>query len=309
MKILVTGCAGFIGSHTCEYLLKREDNIIGIDNLNNYYNINNKLENLQILKTYHNFTFEEQDICNTLSISKWKPDKIIHLASLAGVRYSIENPLLYQKINIGGFIHIMEEAIKNNVKQIVYASSSSVYGLNKKLPFSESDEIKSCNSPYACSKLSMEFYAKTYFQLYGINNIGLRFFTVYGPRGRPDMAPYKFLYAIKNNLKFKKFGNGTSSRDYTYIDDIVSGIIAAIDNKKNIECEIYNLGNSNSITLNDFISTCEKVTRKIAQIEEVEEQLGDVPHTCADITKAKKDLNFFPKINLEEGLTKMLEYI
>ena len=309
MKILVTGCAGFIGSHTCEYLLKRGDNIIGIDNLNNYYNINDKLKNLEILKTYENFTFEEQDICNTISISKWKPEKIIHLASLAGVRYSIENPLLYQKINIGGFIHIMEEAIKNDVKLVVYASSSSVYGLNKKLPFSETDEIKSCNSPYACSKLSMEYYAKTYFQLYGINNIGLRFFTVYGPRGRPDMAPYKFLYAIKNNLILKKFGDGTSSRDYTYIDDIVSGIIAAIDNKKNIDCEIYNLGNSNSITLNKFISTCEKITGKSAIIEEIEEQLGDVPHTCADITKAKKDLNFFPKINLEEGLTKMLEYI
>jgi UDP-glucuronate 4-epimerase len=199
----------------------------------------------------------------------------------------------------------MEEAVKNNVKQVVYASSSSVYGLNKKVPFSESDNIKSCNSPYACSKMAMELFAKTYFQLYGINNIGLRFFTVYGPRGRPDMAPYEFLNKIKNGNKFKKFGNGTSSRDYTYIDDIVSGIIAAVDNKKNIECEIYNLGNSTPVTLNEFISTCENVSGKVALYDQIEEQLGDVPHTYADITKARKDLDYNPKISLSDGLKQL----
>lgn len=305
MKILVTGCAGFIGSHTCEYLLKRGDIILGIDNLNDYYDVNKKKENLKILEKYNNFIFKKEDICDTKSIQEWKPEKIIHLASMAGVRYSIENPILYEKINIGGFIHIMEEAVKNNVKHVVYASSSSVYGLNKKVPFSENDNIKSCNSPYACSKMAMELFARTYFQLYGINNIGLRFFTVYGPRGRPDMAPYKFLNNIKNGNKFKKFGDGTSSRDYTYIDDIVSGIIAAVDNKKNIECEIYNLGNSSPVTLNEFISTCESISGNVAIYEQIGEQLGDVPHTYADISKAKRDLDYNPKTSLSDGLKQL----
>ena len=305
MKILVTGCAGFIGSHTCEYLLKRGDVILGIDNLNDYYDVNKKKENLKILEKYNNFIFKKEDICDTKSIEEWKPEKIIHLASMAGVRYSIENPILYEKINIGGFIHIMEEAVKNNIKHVVYASSSSVYGLNKKVPFSENDNIKSCNSPYACSKMAMELFARTYFQLYGINNIGLRFFTVYGPRGRPDMAPYKFLNNIKNGNKFKKFGDGTSSRDYTYIDDIVSGIIAAVDNKKNIECEIYNLGNSSPVTLNEFISTCESISGNVAIYDQIEEQLGDVPHTYADISKAKRDLDYNPKTSLSDGLKQL----
>ena len=305
MKILVTGCAGFIGSHTCEFLLKRGDMVLGIDNINDYYDINKKLENLKILEKYNIIAFKKEDICGTVSITNWKPDKIIHLAGMAGVRYSIENPALYEKVNIGGFINILEQAVKNNVKQLVYASSSSVYGLNKKVPFSESDEIKTCNSPYACSKMAMELFARTYYQLYGIKNIGLRFFTVYGPRGRPDMAPYKFLNAIKNGDKFKKYGDGTSSRDYTYIDDIVSGIIAALDNKKNIECEIYNLGNSSPVTLNEFISICEKVSGKTALYDQIEEQLGDVPHTYADISKAKQDLGYNPKIKLEDGLKKL----
>jgi UDP-glucuronate 4-epimerase len=301
-KILVTGCAGFIGSHTCEFLLKRGDTILGLDILNDYYDISLKERNLEILKRYPNFSFIKDDIKTTNVISEFKPEKVIHLASMAGVRYSLENPLLYETTNIGGFINILEECRKNNVKHIVYASSSSVYGLNTKIPFSEDDPIEKCNSPYACSKLCMEYYAKTYNQLYNLSNIGLRFFTVYGPRGRPDMAPYLFLNAIKNNIKFKKFGDGTSSRDYTYIDDIVSGIIGATDNKNNIKCKIYNLGNSSPVSLNEFIETCEKVTNKKAIFEQCPEQLGDVQHTYADITKAKNDLNYDPKTSLEEGL-------
>jgi len=308
-KLLVTGCAGFIGSHLCEKLLQKNYEVFGIDIINDYYDIRKKEENIKLLLNYNNFSFLREDICDTKIISKIKPSKIVHLASMAGVRYSIENPALYEKINIGGFINIMEEAVKNNVQQVIYASSSSVYGLNKKIPFSEEDPIKTCNSPYACSKMSMEIFAKTYYQLYKIPNIGLRFFTVYGPRGRPDMAPYKFLNAIKNGEEFKKFGDGTTSRDYTYIDDIVSGIIAAIENKKNIQCEVYNLGNSDPVTLNEFISTCEKVTNKKAIYKQIEMQLGDVPHTYADITKAKRDLNYSPKIKLEDGLRKMYESI
>ena len=307
-KVLVTGCAGFIGSHVCERLLKNNDTIVyGIDNLNNYYDVNLKKKNLKLLTKHYNFHFRKDDICNTKIISEIKPEKIIHLASMAGVRYSIENPDIYIKVNIQGFIHILEEARKNNVKHVVYASSSSVYGLNKKLPFSEDDKIESCNSPYACSKMSMELFAKTYYQLYGISNIGLRFFTVYGPRGRPDMAPYKFINAIKNEIEFKKYGGGTSSRDFTYIDDIVDGIINAYKNNNNIKCEIYNLGNSEPVLLNDFIKTCEKVCNKKARYEEIENQLGDVPHTYANINKAKKDLKYNPKIKLEEGLRRLYE--
>ena len=306
MRILVTGCAGFIGSHLCETLLKNDEiSILGIDNINDYYSPKIKEQNLETLRAYPNFEFRKEDICDTTSISDWKPHAVCHLASMAGVRYSIENPALYEKVNIGGFIHIMEECVKNDVKQVVYASSSSVYGLNKKVPFSESDEIKTCNSPYACSKMAMELFARTYYQLYGIKNIGLRFFTVYGPRGRPDMAPYKFLNAIKNGNRFKKYGDGSSSRDYTYIDDIVSGIISALFNKKNIECEVYNLGNSNPVSLNEFISTCEQVSGKTSVYDEMEEQLGDVPHTYADITKARQDLEYDPKTSLFDGLKKL----
>jgi UDP-glucuronate 4-epimerase len=306
--IIVTGCAGFIGSHVCEYLLKYNDKylIVGIDNLNNYYDINIKKNNLIILEKYNNFIFHLDDVYTTNLITKYKPWKIIHLASMAGVRYSIENPHEYIKNNIDAFINILEQSIKNGTKSIIYASSSSVYGLNKKLPFSEDDKIETCNSPYACSKMSMELFAKTYTQLYNISCIGLRFFTVYGPRGRPDMAPYKFLKAIKNEEKFKKFGDGTSSRDYTYIDDIVHGIISALFND-DIKCEVYNLGNSNPISLNNFILICETVCNKKAIYEECNEQLGDVPHTYADISKAKRDLNFNPKITLENGLKLMYD--
>jgi len=307
LKVLVTGCAGFIGSHVTEYLLKRGNKVLGIDNINDYYDPSIKKKNIKILQKYKNFEFRKEDICTTDSISKWKPHKVCHLASMAGVRYSIQNPKLYIKVNIEGFIHILEECNKNRVKQIVYASSSSVYGLNKKLPFNESDPIETPNSQYATSKMAIELYAKTYYQLYKLNLIGLRFFTVYGPRGRPDMAPYKFLKAISTGKTFKKYGDGSSSRDYTYVDDIVRGVVAAIDNKKEIKCEVYNLGNSSPVSLNEFIKLCEKVLGKRANYEQIENQLGDVPHTYADISKAKRDLDYEPKVSLEEGLTRMYD--
>tara|TARA_B100001059_G_scaffold109603_1_gene109673 strand:- start:8500 stop:9420 length:921 start_codon:yes stop_codon:yes gene_type:complete len=302
MKILVTGCAGFIGSHVSERLLKQGNIVLGIDNLNDYYDVNKKIENLEILNKYDNFEFRKEDICDTNCISEWKPDKICHLASMAGVRYSIQNPKIYVKVNIEGFIHILEEAVKNNIKDIVYASSSSVYGLNTKIPFSETDVIETCNSPYASSKMAMELFAKTYTQLYDINCIGLRFFTVYGPRGRPDMAPYKFMKAISEGKEFNKYGDGSSSRDYTFIDDIVDGVVSALDNKKKVKCEVYNLGNSSPISLNDFIELCEKVAGKKAIYKQIDNQLGDVPHTYADISKAKRDLRYEPKISLKVGL-------
>jgi UDP-glucuronate 4-epimerase len=307
MKILVTGCCGFIGSHTTEKLLKNNNDVYGIDNMNNYYDSKIKYNNLNILKEYSNFKFKQDDICTTNIISEFKPDVIVHLASMAGVRYSIENPKEYIRVNIEGFIHILEECKKNNINKIIYASSSSVYGLNEKVPFCENDNIKLCNSPYACSKLSMEIFAKTYFQLFGINSIGLRFFTVYGPRGRPDMAPYKFLNAIINNKEITKYGNGESYRDYTYIDDIVNGIIGSINNIDRIKFNIYNLGNSDPVTLNDFINMCSKVVGKTPIIKILENQKGDVPYTYANIEKAKIDLNYNPQIKLEVGLRMMYE--
>ena len=308
MKILVTGCAGFIGSHVAERLLKEGHDIVGIDNLNEYYDTKQKINNLNILKTYENFTFEKEDIVTTKIIDLIKPDKVCHLASMAGVRYSIENPNIYVDVNIGGFINLIEQAVNNNVSNFVYASSSSVYGLNKSVPFSESDKIVSCNSPYAASKRSMEIFANTYNQLYKIPLIGLRFFTVYGPRGRPDMAPYKFLNSIENRFQFEKYGDGSSMRDYTYIDDIVDGVIASL-NSDNKNSEIINLGNSSPISLNKFIETCEKVTKKKASYKQMNEQLGDVPITFADITKAEKLLNYKPKVGIEEGLTRTYNWL
>lgn len=306
--ILVTGCAGFIGSHLCEELLKNDYIVYGLDNINTFYNLY-KNKNLEILLKYKNFIFEKDDIRTTKIISKIKPTKICHLASIAGVRYSLEDPIIYYQNNVEGFINIMEEARKNNIKNVIYASSSSVYGLNEKVPFNEKDNLEKFNSPYALSKYCMELYAKLYYQLYNINSIGLRFFTVYGPRGRPDMAPHKFLNSIMNEKIIQKYGDGNSYRDYTYISDIVDGIIGAINNKNNIKCDVYNLGNSNPITLNNFIEICEKITNKNAIIEKLPNQLGDVPYTYADINKAKKDLNYEPKITFESGLKKLYEYL
>lgn len=303
--ILVTGCAGFIGSHTCEYLLKNTNSkIIGLDNMNDYYDVKIKEKNIELLEQFPNFSFVKGDIRNTNLIGTEKPEIIIHLASMAGVRYSIKNPSLYESVNINGFIHILEEARKNNVRHIVYASSSSVYGLNKKVPFSETDDLKQCNSPYACSKLCMENYAQCYAQLYNMSLIGLRFFTVYGPRGRPDMAPYKFMKSIHEGTPLTKYGDGTTSRDYTFIDDIVEGVISASKKIKSGTSTIYNLGNKTPISLNNFIKTCEEVIGKKAHIVNMEMQLGDVPHTYADISKAKRELGYEPKISLKEGLTK-----
>jgi len=309
MKIVVTGCAGFIGSHTSEELLKQNHTVYGIDNMNNYYDPKVKEKNISLLQKYPNFTFSKEDICTTNIINEWKPDKVCHLAAMAGVRYSIQHPEIYIQVNIQGFIHLLEQAVKNNVSQFVYASSSSVYGLNKSVPFSEKDTIETCNSPYACSKRCMEIFAKMYNQLYGLNIIGLRFFTVYGPRGRPDMAPYKFIRAIHNQTAFNKYGTGDSSRDYTYIDDIVKGVLSALENKKNIQCNVYNLGNSNPISLNTFIELCEKVVQKKALYHQIENQHGDVPHTYANISKAKEDLDYYPQTSLEEGLTKLFKWI
>ena len=310
MSILVTGCAGFIGSHLCDYILKNNlyKTIYGLDNLDPYYNIDQKKENLKILNKYENFIFLEESIINTDAINKFKPDIVCHLGSLAGVRNSIENPIEYAKINILDMINLLEQSKDNNITNFVFASSSSVYGLNIISPFTETQNIDLINSPYAASKKTMEIYGKLYNQLYDMNIIGLRFFTVYGPRGRPDMAPYKFLNSIINNKPITKYGNGETFRDYTYIDDIISGIIASLK-LNDPGFKIYNLGNNTPITLNQFIDTCEKVAKKKAIIKLLQNQKGDVPCTYADITLAKKELNYNPKTSLEDGLTNLFNWL
>ena len=303
MKILVTGCAGFIGSHLCERLLNENYQVYGVDNLNDYYAIKKKLDNLRVLYNYENFDFKKEDIVTTNIIDEVEPDVVIHLAAMAGVRTSLNKPKLYVRVNVEGQINLLDQCVKNKVKKFIYASSSSVYGMNDKVPFCENDFISKVNSPYAATKRSGEIMAQLYNQLYNLPVIGLRFFTVYGPRGRPDMAPYKFLNAISNGIKFDKYGDGSSYRDYTYIDDIVDGIMGTINCDKT--CEIYNLGNSNTVSLNEFIKTCEEVTGKEALYNQLPNQKGDVPKTYSDISKAKKDLGYNPKVNLKEGLSRM----
>ena len=309
MKLLVTGSAGFIGSALSIRLLDRGDKVVGIDNHNDYYDIALKEARLARHKDHPNYTHIRMNLEDREAMAKLFEDEqfdsVVNLAAQAGVRYSIENPLAYVDTNLVGFAHILEGCRHNSVGHLVYASSSSTYGLNTKQPYSTHEAVNHPVSLYAATKKANELMAHTYSHLYNIPTTGLRFFTVYGPRGRPDMAPYKFLKAIKNGDTFQKYGDGTSSRDYTYIDDIVSGIIAALDNKKNIKCEIYNLGNSSPVTLNEFISICEKVSEKTALYDQIEEQLGDVPHTYADISKAKRDLGYEPKINLVDGLKKL----
>tara|TARA_B110000008_G_scaffold279550_1_gene327163 strand:- start:2462 stop:3415 length:954 start_codon:yes stop_codon:yes gene_type:complete len=309
MKILITGSCGFIGTNLCLQLLNNTNNIIyGIDNYTDNYNIIFKKENNEELKKYKNYHFYNEDILGTKVIENVKPDIIIHLASIPGVRKSLQDPLYYIENNISAFVYLLEECKKYNINKIVYASSSSVYGTNNVVPFSESHEINNLRSSYACSKKCMEVYGKYYNDVFGIKTIGLRFFTVYGERGRPDMAPYMFVKNIAENKEIKQFGNGSSYRDYTYVKDIISGITSIIDGNGKWG-EIYNLGNGNPISLTDFIRLCEKITKEKAIIRVLENQTGDVPKTFSDIRKAKNDLDYKPSTTLEEGLKNMFEWM
>jgi UDP-glucuronate 4-epimerase len=309
MKVLVTGCAGFIGSHVVEALLARGDSVVGIDNFDPYYDVSVKKRNLALFLANDKFVFHEDDAGTTDVVDKVKPDAIIHLAAKVGVLPSLSEPLECERVNVLGFLHLLEEARKNGVTRVIYASSSSVYGTNAKVPFAEDDPIELGNSPYACSKRNMEIYAGMYSRLYGIGLVGLRFFTVYGPRGRPDMAPHKFLSAILSEKTLTKYGDGSSSRDYTYVDDIVRGVLSATDRCAQGQHVVYNLGNSSPVTLNEFIACCERATDKTAECINVGEKLGDVPQTYADISKATHDLGYLPQISLDDGLSRMTAWM
>jgi UDP-glucuronate 4-epimerase len=309
-NILVTGGAGFIGSHVCDKLLELGKSVVCLDNLNSYYSPERKIKNIQHNFDNKNFVFVNQDIKNKdqlrIVFQKFKFDKILHLAARAGVRPSIEKPDWYFNTNVLGTLNLLECAKEFKINHFVSASSSSVYGNNKKVPFSESDNVDNPISPYAASKKAGELLCHTYSHLYGINISCLRFFTVYGPRGRLDMAPYLFTERIMKGLPIKKFGDGTTKRDYTFVGDIVKGIVACLEHP--FKFEVINLGNNSPVELNRFISIIEKHTGKKAIVEECPIPLGDVDITFADISKAKKLLGFMPETSIEDGLKIFIDW-
>ena len=329
MKILVTGTTGFIGFHLCKSLLEDEYEVLGIDNINDYYDVNLKYARLKELgistssittnsspikhipsSIYKNYSFFKLDIADRDSITQlfqsFNPNMVVNLAAQAGVRYSIENPYAYMNSNLVGFLNIIELCRHNNVEGFIYASSSSVYGGNKKIPFSVDDRVDNPISFYGASKKSNELIANAYSHLYGLNTTGLRYFTVYGPWGRPDMAMFIFTKNILAGEPIPVFNNGKMKRDFTYIDDIISGTRAAID--KNYKCEVFNLGNHKSEQLMDVVSLIEQNLGKKAEIEFLPMQLGDVPESFADIDYSYEKLSFQPIVSINEGVPKFIEW-
>jgi len=310
MRILITGSAGFIGFHTAKKLLDRGDIVIGIDNFNDYYDPQLKEDRNKILEKYKNFKLYRIDFCDYKKLEKIfkanKIDKICHLGAQAGVRYSLEHPEVYIQSNIVGMMNLLEMARHYKIKDFIFASSSSVYGNNKKVPFAETDRVDEPISLYAATKKAGELIAYTYHHLYGLNCTGLRFFTCYGPWGRPDMAYFKFTKAILAKKPIELYNNGRHSRDFTYIDDIVSGIVNAIN--KPLSYEIINLGNNKPVELKYFITLIEKELGTKANKKNIAYQPGDVKETWSDISKAKKHLNFSPKINIKDGMRKFINW-
>ena len=334
---LVTGGAGFIGSHLVEKLLKNGNKVINIDNFNEFYNYNikvknvldstekiqknddgeikvNELQDLKKLVDSENYILEIVDITNMEILEEVfqrnKIDTVIHLAAMAGVRPSIEKPLLYEKVNIRGTMNILELINKYNIKKFICASSSSVYGNNEKVPFSEKDNVDRAISPYAATKKSCEIIGHSYHHLYDIDTIMLRFFTVYGPRQRPDLAIHKFTKAIIEEKEIPFYGDGTTQRDYTYIDDIIDGVLKSIiylEKNKNIY-EIINLGESETINLRKMVKTLENEIGKKAVLKKLSMQPGDVNRTFADISKAKELIGYDPKTKFEEGIKKFVNW-
>lgn len=327
MTILVTGAAGFIGSHVCEYLLDRGDTVIGVDNLNDYYDVNLKHARLEKLShrnfTYYKVDIADKDAINDIFISH-NIRKVVNLAAQAGVRYSIENPWSYLNSNLTGFLSVLEACRHNNIKHLVYASSSSVYGANKNLPFRVEDSVDHPLSLYAATKKSNELMAHSYSHLYNLPTTGLRFFTVYGPWGRPDMALFLFTKNILENKPIKVFNYGNHTRDFTYIDDIVEGIIRVLDKppvmnpdydfsqaspaESSAPYHVYNIGNDNPVKLMDYIHAIENALGIKAQMELLPLQPGDVPDTQADVAKLIKDVGFKPNTPIQSGIDKFIAW-
>mgnify|MGYP001273736844 CR=1 FL=1 len=328
-SILVTGGAGFIGYHLCKQLLSNNFHVYGLDNLNDYYDIDLKKSRLQNIKDYliankleNKYFFHKCDLSNKEELkeifSNNEFDIVINLAAQAGVRYSLDNPMSYVSSNLVGFINLLEECKTSNISHLIFASSSSIYGMNKKQPFSSKDITDYPISLYAATKKSNELLAFSYSHLYDLPITGLRFFTVYGPYGRPDMAYFKFTKNILNGDPINVYNNGNMQRDFTYIDDLVEGITKIISTKfqrnKNIHTNsnapfrTYNIGNNKPVTLSDFINAIENATGKNAIKNNLPMQPGDVPITYADITDMTRDFKYDPKTSIEEGIKKFVEW-
>jgi UDP-glucuronate 4-epimerase len=309
MKAIVTGAAGFIGSHLCERLLKEKWTVVGIDNFDDFYDPKIKRNNIKTCLQNKRFRLVEADIRDAAGMNRTAgegADVIVHLAAKAGVRPSIAQPALYADVNINGTVTLLEAAGKNRINKFVFGSSSSVYGNNSKVPFSEDDNVDFPISPYAVTKKAGELICHTYHHLYGISVTCLRFFTVYGPRQRPDLAIHKFARLIEQGKPIPVYGDGSMMRDFTFIDDIIDGTMASIDRCAGYN--IYNLGESRPITVSDLIREIEKALGKKAVIEYLPLQPGDVVRTYADVTKAGRDLGYAPNTDIREGLKRFVEW-
>ena len=311
MNFLVTGGVGFIGSHVCERLLEAGHAVCALDDLNDFYDPAIKQSTLRELQSRaQSFSFVHADITNRGEVDEifgsMAFDQIIHLAARAGVRPSLENPALYQRVNVEGTVNVLEAARERGVKKITIASSSSVYGVNSKVPFSEADPIFSAISPYAASKLGCEALGHVYHHVHGMDVCMLRFFTVYGPRQRPDLAIHKFARLMQSGQPIPVFGDGNTSRDYTYVDDTVDGVIAATE--KEFGYEIINLGESQTVELDRLIELLEQAMGVKAEINRQPAQPGDVPITFANIEKAQRLLGYNPQVKIEDGIPRFIEW-
>ena len=311
MKALVTGAAGFIGSHLCDRLIAGDWCVVGLDNFDDFYNPEIKRDNLSVALANNNFELVEGDIRDAGTVERILDEKdtdiVIHLAAKAGVRPSIENPAGYSDVNINGTMVMLEAVRKAGVKKFIFASSSSVYGNNEKIPFSETDNVDFPISPYAATKKAGELICHTYSHLYDIDITCLRFFTVYGPRQRPDLAIHKFCKLIEAGRSIPVYGDGSMMRDFTYIDDIIDGVMGAIE--KCSGYNIYNLGESEPVRLDVLIEKIEKALGKKANRESLSMQPGDVNRTYADIGKAREELGYDPKTHLDDGLDKFVDWL
>ena len=307
--VLVTGAAGFIGSHAAERLMAGGYRVIGVDNFSDFYDRSWKEMNLKSIKG-DKIDVEEIDITNGKEISKLvrlvRPWGILHLAAMAGVRPSIEDPAYYARVNVEGTTHLLQAAVKNNVEKFAFASSSSVYGNSPKVPFSEEDPVEEPISPYAATKRAGELICYTFHHLYKLPIASLRFFTVYGPRQRPDLAIHKFTRLISEGKPVPFFGDGSTSRDYTYVEDTVSGIVASLE--KIERYRVYNLGGSSPISLNTLIEELEKAIGKKANLDKKPAQPGDVERTYADLTRSTAEIGYSPKISIGEGLKRFVAW-
>jgi UDP-glucuronate 4-epimerase len=314
-RVLLTGGAGFIGSHVAEALLTQGHQLSIIDNLDNFYEPSRKRDNLAQVRQAGDFEYFEIDICDTgllrTAVLKARPDTIIHLAARAGVRPSIEQPSLYERVNVAGTVNLLELAREFHVDRVVFGSSSSVYGSTNRVPFSEDDPVLRPISPYAATKLAAELMCYTYASLYGINTVCLRFFTVYGPRQRPDLAIHKFTALMEAGKPIPVFGDGSMGRDYTYVDDIVAGILSSLEYRfpaSGVSFDVFNLGNSHPVKLAELIGYLETATGRVAIRDSMPLQLGDVPLTWANVDKASNLLGYRPQTRMEEGLRKFVAW-